>query len=63
MEIPDMAQGATITSLVHERAYRGAQEAMAKEERKAETKQKVSSAIQERQEMAGLAFFRQPDAD
>lgn len=63
MEIPDMAQGATITSLVHERAYRGAQEAMAKEERKAETKQKVSSAIRERQEMAGLAFFRQPDAD
>ena len=63
MEIPNLAQGATITSLVHERAYRGTQETIAREERKTETKRKVSSAIRERQAVAGLAFFHQPDAD
>lgn len=63
MEIPDMAQGATITSLVHERAYRGAQETAMREERRADTKRKVSSAIRDRQEAAGLAFLRQPDVD
>ncbi len=62
MEIPDMAQNATITSLVHERVYRGRQEAREREARKTETRSKVGRALQAKYEAGGLALLRQPDA-
>ena len=63
MEIPDMASPATITSLVHERAYRGKQELQHRQEAKADTKRKVGKALRTKYEAAGLALLQMPDAE
>ena len=63
MEIPTLAQGSTITSLVHERAYRESQEAMARDDRRAETRRKVGKALRTKYEAAGLALLQMPDAE
>lgn len=63
VEIPDMAQTATITSVVHERAWRGRQEALAKEARKRNAARQVSGAIRARQEAAGSALLERPDVE
>ena len=63
MEIPTLAQGSTITSLVHERAYRESQEAMARDDRRADTRRKVGKALRTKYEAAGLALLQMPDAE
>ena len=63
MEIPDMASPATITSLVHERAYRGKQELQHRQEAKADTRRKVGKALRTKYEAAGLALLQMPDAE
>ena len=62
-EVPDLAQTATITSMVHERAWRGKQEALEREKRKQEGRQRASGTIRARQEAAGSALLDLPDAN
>ena len=63
VEIPDLTTPATITSIVHERAYRGKQEAQRRQEAKADTRQKVGKALRTKYEAAGLALLQMPDAE
>lgn len=62
-EAPDMAQGATISSIVHERAWRGMQEAEEKQARRQEAAQRADGSIRKRQEAMGALLLDMPDAN
>lgn len=63
VEIPDLAQPATITSFIHARAYEQREAARRKLDEKADTRKKVSGSIRARYEAAGAALLAQPDWD
>ena len=58
-----MAQGATISSIVHERAWRGMQEAEEKQARRQEAAQRADGSIRKRQEAMGALLLDMPDAN
>lgn len=63
VEIPDLAQPSTITSIVHERVWRGQQESRKAEERQTENRRKAGKALRAKYESNGEAFLDLPSAN